>query len=64
MVAFSILKQSLSLYLRMCMRKRLEAGGGKAKVSKEEAWFLGEVREVMGWCDRVLLPVLTKEGER
>lgn len=55
-VPFGLLRSALSLYLRMCIHKRCAAKGGGD--SDEEAWFVGEVKEALGWCARVLLPQL------
>jgi len=53
---FDLLKKALFLYMRMCIHKRLESGG---VASDEEAWFNEEVRGVLRWCGKVVLPALS-----
>lgn len=58
MVPFDLLRKSLSLYVRMCIHKRVESGG-EGRTSDEEAWFAEEVRGVLRWSTKVLLPALS-----
>ena len=55
-VNFDLLRQSLSLYVRMSMhRKSGEEEEGQG------VWFVEEMKTLMDWCRRILVPILSEK---
>ena len=61
-VPFELLKKAFSLYLRMCVHRRVRGIGGRATKDEEgeEAWLIEEMKDIQQWCTDVLLPPLTE----
>ena len=51
LLPFALLRKALSLYTRMCIHRRVG-------FSEKEAWFVEEIKDMLKWCTKVLLPQL------